>query len=94
MKVEYIIHTEPAGGFSVEFPWMPGCATQGDTIEEAHENAREAAELWIECQLEHNPDVPLFRYDPWTWMEDEGSRFEMDVAIHAPVSGHEPAFAL
>ncbi len=94
MKVEYIIHSEPTGGYSVEFPYMPGCATDADTIEEAHHNAREVAEGWIECQLEHHPDVPLFEYAPWDWECDAGQRFEMDVAIRAPVVSPSPALAL
>ena len=87
MKVEYIIHSEPGepGGYnySVEFPYLPGCCTDGRTIEECHRNAREAAELYIESQLQDHPDVPLFEYAPWDWVEDEGQRFEMDVQIRS-----------
>ena len=88
-KVEYIIHKEPgelqpgAYGYSVEFPWLPGCATDGRTIEECHRHAREAAQVYIESQLEDHPDVPLFRVDPWDWMEDPGEKFEMEVEVPA-----------
>ena len=37
---------EPDGGVPVVIPAL-GCATQGDTIEEAQANAVEAAEGWL-----------------------------------------------
>lgn len=36
------------GGYNVVVPALPGCFTQGDTIEEAFQNAKEA----IQCHLE------------------------------------------
>jgi len=36
----------------VSVPAMPGCHSQGDTLDEAISNIREAAELWIEVQAE------------------------------------------
>ena len=43
-----VIEREPDGGFSVYVPDLPGCASQGDTHEEALANIREA----IECHIE------------------------------------------
>jgi predicted RNase H-like HicB family nuclease len=34
--------------WSAVFPELPGCATSGDTEQEAVENAREALALWFE----------------------------------------------
>src|SRR5205823_10082176 len=43
-----VIHPEPdAGGFSAEDPALPGCYTQGETLEEVQANLREAAEGWL-----------------------------------------------
>lgn len=41
---------EPAeeGGYTVHFPALVGCATEGDTFEEARERAAEALELYLE----------------------------------------------
>ncbi|MDP9372913.1 MAG: type II toxin-antitoxin system HicB family antitoxin [Chloroflexota bacterium] len=36
------------GGYTVTVPALPGCITEGDTVEEALTNAREA----IKCHLE------------------------------------------
>src|SRR5437764_207425 len=36
-----------AGGDSAEVPALPGCYTQGETLEEVRANLREAAEGWL-----------------------------------------------
>lgn len=36
------------GGYTVEVPGLPGCVTQGDTVEECLKNAKEAIELHLE----------------------------------------------
>lgn len=48
MKLKVILAPEEEGGFSVAVPALPGCYTQGETVEEALANAREAAEGWLE----------------------------------------------
>ena len=43
-----IVVPEPeAGGFSASIPALPGCHTQGETLEEVRANIREAAEGWL-----------------------------------------------
>jgi len=43
-----VIHPEPdAVGFSAEVPALPGCYTQGETLEEVQANLKEAAEVWL-----------------------------------------------
>lgn len=44
MKFKAIVHEAEEGGFWAEVPAIPGCATQGDTIEELTRNLREAIE--------------------------------------------------
>ncbi|HXP48259.1 MAG TPA: type II toxin-antitoxin system HicB family antitoxin [Terriglobales bacterium] len=44
MKLKAIIHEAEEGGFWAEVPAIPGCATQGDTMEELLTNLREAVE--------------------------------------------------
>ncbi len=36
-----------AGGFSASIPALPGCHTQGETLDEVRANLREAAEGWL-----------------------------------------------
>ena len=43
-----IVRPEPeAGGYSASIPALPGCHTQGETLEEVRANLREAAEGWL-----------------------------------------------
>ncbi len=43
-----LVYPEPeAGGYSAEIPALPGCYTQGETLEEVQTNLREAAEGWL-----------------------------------------------
>jgi predicted RNase H-like HicB family nuclease len=37
-----VIHEEPEGGYWAEVPALPGCYSQGDTVEELLSNIREA----------------------------------------------------
>ena len=39
---------EESGGFIAEVPALPGCHTQGETLEEAKIMAKEAIELYLE----------------------------------------------
>jgi predicted RNase H-like HicB family nuclease len=41
-KYAVVIHQEPAGGFWAEVPALPGCYSQGETMDELMENVREA----------------------------------------------------
>ena len=51
MRLAYtvlIIPGEPdEGGYWVKFPALPGCVTQGETVEEALANAKEAIEGYV-----------------------------------------------
>ena len=42
MKIKVIIHEAEEGGYWAEVPAIPGCATQGETIEELIDNINEA----------------------------------------------------
>lgn len=48
--MRYPIAIEPGDethAFGVIVPDLPGCYSAGDTLEEAHANAKESAELWL-----------------------------------------------
>ncbi len=46
------------GGYSVQVPALPGCVTQGETIEEAIAMAKDAIALYIEDLEKHGEPVP------------------------------------
>lgn len=53
-----LITPEEEGGFSVSVPSLPGCFTQGETIEEVIEMAKEAISLHIESLEAEGEFVP------------------------------------
>ena len=44
MKIKVIVHEADEGGFWAEVPAIPGCATQGETMDELIHNLHEAIE--------------------------------------------------
>ena len=48
MKIKAIIHEAEEGGFWAEVPALPGCSTQGETLEELTENLKDAIDLWLD----------------------------------------------
>ncbi len=50
MKFRLLLeYDERAGRWSAVFPELPGCASAGDTEDEAVANAKEALALWFEA---------------------------------------------
>jgi predicted RNase H-like HicB family nuclease len=58
MGYTVVLEREHDGGYVVSVPALPGCATQGDTREEALANVREAIEVYIEDCREAGDPVP------------------------------------
>jgi predicted RNase H-like HicB family nuclease len=44
MNFEAVVHEAEEGGYWAEVPAIPGCATQGETVEELLRNLLEAIE--------------------------------------------------
>ena len=64
MKFQVILETAEEGGFNVSVPALDGCFTQGETEEEALENAREAIACYLEGlgklnEIKATPGAPL-----------------------------------
>lgn len=54
-----VFFTKGDDGYIVaECPAIPGCISQGKTIQEAMNNIKEAIELCIECYKEDNEKIP------------------------------------
>ena len=56
LEYNAIFQKEKEGGFSVWIPALPGCASQGETFEEAMNNIKEAITLYVEDQKEVKED--------------------------------------
>jgi predicted RNase H-like HicB family nuclease len=58
MQYTVIVHNAEEGGYWVEVPSLPGCFTQGETIDEAMINIKEAIELHIQGLKDEGQEVP------------------------------------
>ena len=47
VTLKVLIHKAEEGGFWAEVPSLPGCVSQGETVEELRGNIREAIEGWL-----------------------------------------------
>lgn len=48
MKIKAVIHPAEEGGYWAEVPALPGCITEGDTMEEVVANLEDAIAGWLE----------------------------------------------
>ena len=58
--LSYTVFYEEAeeGGYVAFVPALPGCHTQGDDLEEAEKNVKEAISLYLESLSAHGDPVP------------------------------------
>jgi antitoxin HicB len=56
-----IIDRQPEGGYLVTVPALPGCFTEGRTLEEAHEMATDAIRAYCTSLLKHGEPIPTAR---------------------------------
>ena len=61
LKYPVTFETAQEGGYFVEIEDLPGCYSQGETIEEAMKMIEEARRLWIEVAYEDDLNIPLPR---------------------------------
>lgn len=49
---------DEGGGFLIEFPDLPGCMSDGETVEEAIANGVDAVQCWISVAKEKGREIP------------------------------------
>ena len=64
MKFNVVLERAEEGGYNVTVPALDGCFTEGDTMEEALDNAKEAILCYIEGleklnEIKSRPDAML-----------------------------------
>ncbi len=52
MKIKVVVHEAQEGGYWAEVPAIPGCATQGETMEELMASVHEAIEGCLSADVE------------------------------------------
>lgn len=66
-EYQYTIMLQPdpeEGGYTVTVPALPGCVTQGETLEEAIAMAKDAIRLHVESLIADGEPVPVEREHP------------------------------
>jgi predicted RNase H-like HicB family nuclease len=48
MRLKVVLEPSDEGGFTAYVPSLPGCISEGDTVEEAFANIRAAVALYLE----------------------------------------------
>lgn len=48
------LNPQKEGGYTVTVPSLPGCISEGDTLEEALENIKDAVEGYIKVLAKHS----------------------------------------
>jgi len=62
MKIKAIIHPAEEGGYWAEVPALPGCITEGDSMDEVLNNLKDVIQGWLDVaneskQPESNSEV-------------------------------------
>lgn len=60
MNLKIIVHEAEEGGYWAEVPAIPGCVSQGETMEDLLANVHEAVEGCLSVDLE---DIPIAETD-------------------------------
>lgn len=81
LQYRFNVMADPAGGWVIEFPDLPGCLTQVDDPADIGPMAEDARRTWIEGNYELGRDIPLPTYPE---LEDYSGRFvvRMPKALH------------
>jgi predicted RNase H-like HicB family nuclease len=61
MKIKVVVHEAEEGGYWAEVPAIPGCATQGETLEELLANVHEAVEGCLSVDVAQTESHPKDR---------------------------------
>jgi predicted RNase H-like HicB family nuclease len=62
MDYTVILHEAEEGGYWVEVPSLPGCFSQGESLDEALKNATDAIRSHVEALREDGQSVPADRF--------------------------------
>lgn len=79
LPYQMVFHPAPEGGYVVEFPELPGCLTQGETLQEAHDMAQDAKRTWLLDALSHGDSIP----------EPASDEYSGRILLRAPKSLHK-----
>ena len=53
------VHSADEGGYWAEVPALPGCFTQGETLDEVKRMAKDAIEGYLDLLVKHGKQIPV-----------------------------------
>lgn len=59
MRYTAIFEAQPDGGYHAFCPALPGCHSEGDTLDDAVANLREAITVYLESLQAHGEPLPV-----------------------------------
>ena len=87
MTFTVLVHEDETGGYWGECLELPGCISQGDTLDDMDYNIREAIELVLEVKIEDGDDLGHLKPGEPTLSEDPNvRRWEINVPLPQPSS--------
>ena len=81
-----VLRPEEGGGYLIEFPDLPGCMSDGETLEEAVENGKDALECWIEAAAADGQEIPVPGSSP-TWVQQVPTDVHIQLSKRAAAAG-------
>ena len=82
MQFTVLVHEDEDGGYWGECLELPGCISQGETLDEMDSNIREAIELVLEVKIEDGEDIAnLNRGEPALADDPTVRTWQIDVPI-------------
>jgi len=58
LPYKIVFYPAEEGGYAIEIPELPGCISQGQTLEEAYEMIQDAKRGWIDLALQNGETIP------------------------------------
>jgi predicted RNase H-like HicB family nuclease len=59
MQYTAIFEAQPDGGYHASCPALPGCHSEGDTLDESIANIRQAITVYLESMQSHGEPLPI-----------------------------------
>lgn len=81
-----VLLPEEGGGYLIEFPDLPGCMSDGETLEEAIENGKDALQCWLEAAAADGQEIPEPGSSP-TWIQQVPNHIHTQLSQRAEAEG-------
>jgi len=67
-----VVYEAEEGGYWAKVPELPGCGSQGETLDELQRNVKDAIQAWLETMEEDEQPAPTPKVVTWELPVDRG----------------------